>query len=131
LGGSLWSGAILAIGVASVANTLVFALAGALGVALRVSLTPGRPPQPLALGMVVFATAVSALLAAGLLGLLGRLTDRPVRLFQNTSIVLALLSLGAPLLQADGSAATIVLVVMHLVAAAAIVGVLSMVARRA
>ena len=130
-GGSLWWGALLAMGVASISNALVFAMAQALGVALRVSMASGQSPQPLPFALVIFASVVPALLAAGLLALLDRLTDRPVRLFQWISAGLALLSLVPPMLQAEGAAAKLILVIMHLIAAAAIIGVLSRVKRRA
>jgi hypothetical protein len=131
VGGSLWWGAMLAIGIAAVANAVLFTLAGLFGVALDVSLSPGQPPQPLPLGLVVFATVVPALLAAGLLGLLGRLTDRPVRLFQWIAVVVFVVSLAGPLFQAVGATATLILILMHLIAAAVIVGVLSTVMSRA
>jgi hypothetical protein len=130
VGGSLWWGAMLAIGIAAVANAAIFALAGLFGVPLEVSLTPGQPPQPLDLGMVVLATIVPALLAAGLLALLGRLTERPVRLFQWIAVVAFFLSLAGPVFQAVGATATLILMLMHLIAAATIVGVFSMAEHR-
>jgi hypothetical protein len=131
VGGSLWWGAMLAIGIASIANAAIFALAAVSGLALRASLAPGRPPQPLQLGLIVFATVVPTLLPAGLLGLLGRVTDRPVRLFQWIAVVVFVLSLTGPLSQTAGATATVILIIMHVIAASVIVGVLSLVRRRA
>ena len=88
-------------------------------------MTAGQPPQPLSFALVIIASVVPAILAAGLLALLGRLTDRPVRPFQWIATVLAVLSLAPPLLQGEGAATKLILVAMHVVAAVAIVGILS------
>ncbi|MFN8632753.1 MAG: DUF6069 family protein [Chloroflexota bacterium] len=131
VGDSLWWAAMLAIGIASVANALIYALASLFGVELRVALIPGQPPQPLALGLVVFTTVLAALLATGLLAVLLRVTDRPVRTLQWIALVVLVLSLAGPLFQAVGATATLLLILMHLMTAGVVVGVLSTVRRHA
>ncbi len=89
---------------------------------------PGSAPAPLPAGMVIIASAVSALAAAGLLGVLTLLVARPRPIFLLLAALGALLSLGGPLsLAGVGLDTRLALITMHLLAAAIIVGLLSVV----
>lgn len=85
---------------------------------------------PLTIGPIVGASIVPAIGAAVLLAVLGRFVSRPFRIFHIVAAVILLLSLGGPLNLPIGGAEKVVMAVMHVVTAAAIVGILSVLGRK-
>jgi hypothetical protein len=130
--GRLAIAGLLAAVAAAIANLLVFFVAREL---LDISFVipyegSDSTPEPLPAAMVIIASAIPALIAAMLLGLLARWARRSLRIFQAVAVVALLLSLGGPLTLDDVATSTrVALIVMHLVAAALIVGILSMAVR--
>lgn len=121
----LWLAAPAAAGVAVGANILIWLLARALALPLDIQMGgPQSPVVPLTVAPVVIMSAVPALLAAGLLWLLGRFSARPFAIFQIVAVVVLLLSLAGPLSLPVGGVNKLVLGVMHVVAALTIVGTL-------
>ena len=125
----LWVALITALAAAA-ANGLVYLVATAVG-AIPSDFVISGPGTPLTLGMVVGTTVVPAILAAVVFALLGRFTKRPVRNFVVVSAVLLVLSFVTPL-TIPGAPLSMVLALelMHIVAAVAIVGGLTALARR-
>ena len=111
--------------VAAVANGLVYLVASAVG-AIPSDFVISGPETSLTLGMVVATTIAPALLGAVVFALLGRFTRRPVRNFVVLSAVLLVLSFVTPL-TIPGAPFSMVLALelMHVVAAAAVVGLLT------
>jgi hypothetical protein len=126
----LWWAALAAGAAAAVLNLLVFLIAsGPLGIALNV-IMPGSPdPQALSPIAIIMSGIFPALGAAVLLALLNRFIKRPFFVFQIIALVFVLLSLGGVLPMPVAIAIKVVLSLMHFIAAGAIVGVLSVLAR--
>lgn len=123
----LWVGP-LAGAVAAVVNAVIFLLASGLGAIPQDIVVPGQ--GPITLGPVVVSSFVPALLGAGLLALLVRFTRRPVRVFRIVALVALVLSFVTPFSLAGAPAAMVLtLLLMHVAAAAVIVGVLTTLAR--
>lgn len=82
--------------------------------------------------MVAIASVVPAVVGTGILAGMNAAMARPGRLFAGIAVVVSLLSMGGPatLVGADGGT-KVVLALMHVVAAAAIVGALLMRGKRA
>jgi hypothetical protein len=109
--------------------TIVFYIArNIFGLALILPLAPQYETLgPLTIGILAQATIPPAIGAAVLLAILDRFTSRPIRVFQWIAAIFLLVSLGGPLFLPPLETSTrIVLSIMHVVAAGAIVGVLSM-----
>lgn len=123
----LWWVAPLAGAVAAVGNLMVWALGRALAIPLDIPM--GAQTTTLTAGPIIAASFVPALLAAVLLAMLSRLAARPLWVFQLVGGVALLLSLLGPLALPVAGATKAVLLGMHVVAALAIVGVLSKAAR--
>lgn len=116
---------LLAAVLAAIANALVFAIASSLIGAVVVP-----PGEALTLGPVVAASAGGAVGAAAVLGVIGRFSDRPVRVFRGLALVALLLSLlPIPLEGVTGPSAG-ALALMHVVAAAVVVSVLTATPRK-
>ena len=116
--------------VAAVLNAVVYLVASALG-AIPSDVEVGNTGGPLPLGAVVVFSFVPAILAAGLLALLGRWIRRPIRVFVVLAVVVFVLSLYTPFSIPGAPVAMILaLELMHLVAAVVIVGVLTRMGRR-
>ncbi len=115
--GLLFRRGLLAAVLAAVASALVLVVWSSLFGAVVVP-----PDEVLTLGPVVAASAVGA---AVVLGVIGRFSRRPVRVFRVTALVVLLLSLvPIPLQGVDGPSAG-ALVLLHIVVAATVVGVLT------
>ena len=128
-------GRLLAYGVvagvaAAVLNAVVYLVASLLG-AIPLDVEIPNTGGPLPLGAVVVFSFVPALLAAALLGLLGRFTRRPISVFYVVAVVLLLASFVTPF-SIPGVPFTMVvaLELMHVVAAVVIVVVLTRLGRR-
>ena len=123
--GRLLRRGLLAAVLAAVANALVFAIASYLIGAVVVP-----PGEALTLGPVVAASAGGAVGAAAVLGVIGRFSGRPVRVFRGIALVVLLLSLlPIPLEGVTGPSAG-ALALMHVVAAAVVVAVLTATPRK-
>ncbi|HJW76344.1 MAG TPA: DUF6069 family protein, partial [Thermoleophilia bacterium] len=123
----LWWAALVAAVAAFVGDVIVLVIAEDL---LSLSVTVQVPPQyqilgPLDVAGIAWATVPPAIGATILLAILGRFTRRPFLIFQITAAVSLLLSFGGPLSLPVSEAVKIVLGLIHIVAAGAIVGVLS------
>ena len=92
----------------------------------------GQPAAVLTISVILTADIFAAVLATVVFGLLVKFTVSGVRAFQIASVPALLLSFAAPLSLADTDGSTkATLMVMHLVAAAGIVAVLSLLGRPA
>ena len=120
-----------AAALATVVNLVIYAIGKwLLGLPFNIVMQGGAAPSPLPVFMVILMSALPALLAAGVLYGLNRFTRHGLGIFQAVSAVLLLLSLGGPLtLPIDGGTRA-ALASMHFAAAAAIVGVLTVLSRR-
>ena len=126
LGRFLAFGSIAGV-LAAVANAVVYLLASALGAMPNSVLAPGG--APITLFPVVLSSFVPALVAAVLLVVLGRFTRRPFGIFQTVAVVLLVLSLVTPFTIPGAPAGMIAtLLIMHALAAAAIIWVLTILA---
>lgn len=126
----LWVGPLAAV-IAAVANLLVFVIAqNLLGIALMGPAGPGSTEMaPLPAAAVVISSVVPAIGATVLLAVLGKFLVRPIPVFRIISVVLLILSFAGPLSLPVDVAAKLTLSLMHLVAAVAIVGVLTTLGR--
>jgi hypothetical protein len=110
----------LAAVLAAVANALVLVIASSLFGAVVVP-----PGETLTLEPVIAASAIGAVGAVIALGAIGRFSRRPIRVFRVTALVVLLLSLvPIPLQGVEGPSAG-ALALMHVLAAAIVVGVLT------
>ncbi len=124
----LWVTPVAAI-AAFIGVTIVFYIARTIfGLMLILPLAPQyQTLGPLTLGDLAQATVPPAIGAGILLAILNRFTSRPIRVFQWIAAIVLLVSFGGPLFLPPLETSTrIVLSMMHVVAAGAIVGVLSM-----
>ena len=115
--------ALVAGTVAAIANIGLFLLLHALGVDFMIQPNPATPAASMAVPSFVVASFLPALLAGGLLVLLGRFTTKARRAFVVIASAVALLSLAGPAMIGGASAGTrVALMVMHLLTAAVISG---------
>ncbi len=119
----LQTGLVVAIAAALV-NVMVFVLAGDLLGIPFVFPYPGQggPAAPLPITLVIMASVLPAIGAALLLAVLARMTRRSLRSFLIVGLVFLIVSLGAPLSLPVALATKLALSTMHLVAAAIIIG---------
>jgi hypothetical protein len=111
--------------LAAVANTALFLLLSAVGVDFVIQADPSAPAAAIAVPNFVVASFLPALLAGGLLLLLGRFTTKARAVFIIIASVFALLSLGGPASVGGARAGTrVALAVMHLLSAVIITGAL-------
>jgi hypothetical protein len=124
--------ALLAAGAATVANTLVYVAASALGfIPQSVLIATAGGDSPLTVGMVAITSVVGAAGAAIVFAAIGLFARRPVRLFSIVSIMVLVLSFVAPATVPGAPVAMILsMEAMHVVAWAMIVGLLTTLARR-
>ena len=118
--GRLLRRGLLAAVLVAVANTLVLVIASSLFGAVVVP-----PDETLTLGPVVAASAIGAVGAAIVLGIIGRFSRHPIRVFRVTALVVLLLSLVPIPLQGVAGSSAGALTLMHVLAAAIVVGVLT------
>lgn len=120
----LWVGALAATLSASL-NALVLAIASSL---LGPVVIP--PDEAVTIGQVVVASAAGAIGAAVVFGIVGRFTRRPVFVFWGIAVIGLLLSfIPIALAGATGSSAG-TLALMHVVAAATNIGLLTKFGRK-
>ena len=123
------AGAIAAI-VAAVADVVVYSIGRASGVSMVMPYQWGQPPAVLPISIIVSTVLVAAILATITFGLLVKFTLNGVRVFQIVSVPALLVSFAGPLSLAQTAGSTkATLMAMHVVAAAGIVAVLSLLGR--
>ncbi len=118
----LGAGLFVAIG-ATLVNVVVFMLARDL---LDIPFVfpyqgAGSAAAPLPVAFVIVASMLGALAAALLLAVLGRMTRRPLRIFQIVGITFLIVSFGGPLSLPVGLPTKLVLSAMHIMAAVIII----------
>ena len=111
---------LLAGAFAAAVNALVLVIWSSLFGAVVVP-----PDETLTLGPVVAASAIGAIGAAVVFVIIGRFSRRPVRVFRITALVVLLLSLVPIPLQGVAGPSAGALALMHVLAAAIAVGVLT------
>src|SRR5215813_10079029 len=122
--GRLWWASLLAGLAAAGVNAVIYVIESAAGAIPQTVLVPSMN-QPITVVLVILNSFVPAILAGVLLALLNRFTRRPVRLFRIIAAVVLLLSFINPFTIPGAPPAMIIaLALMHVVAAAIIVGVL-------
>lgn len=115
--GRLLRRGLLAAVLATVTNALLLMIASSLFGAVVVP-----PGEALSLGPVVVASAIGAIGAAVVFGVIGRFSRRPIRVFRATALVVLLLSLAAIPLRGVAGPSAGALALMHVLAAAIVVG---------
>lgn len=124
----LWAGP-LAIVLAAAANALVYFVAAQLGAMPQDVLVPGMG-QPVSLSPVIFNSVIGAVGGVIAFAVIARFARRPIRLFRIVAAIVLVLSFVTPFSIPDAPAAMrAVLLLMHVVVAAAVVGVLTTQAR--
>ncbi len=123
---------LLAAIAAAVANSLIYFAASALGFILESVLIPTAGGEsPLTVGMVVITSVIGAVGAVIVFAVIGLFARRPVKLFRIVSIVVLVLSFATPLTIPSAPVSMVLsMEVMHVAAWAAIVGLLTTLARR-
>ncbi len=126
----LGAGLLVAIG-AALANVVMFVLErDFFGVSFAFPYQrAGSVAMPLPVTFVILASGLPAILAALLLAVLGRLAQRPLRIFQSVGVIILLVSFGGPISVPAGLSTKLALGVMHVVAATIIIGGLSILAQ--
>ena len=131
----LWWVGLVAAGAAALGNLIFYFISRGLGVSYLMPVEPGSTElAPLPAGIVIFASIVPAVAATFLYAILGKLVSRPVTVFWIISAIVLLLSMALPFVNLPDtvdSATVFALEVMHVIAAAAIVGVLTTLGRDA
>ena len=128
----LWWVGVVAAGASALGNLLFFLISRGMGVAYMMPATPGSTElAPLAIGVLIFSSVFPAVVATILYAILGKLLSKPVTIFWIISAVVLVLSFAMPFTLPDGvdGPTTISLEVMHVISAAAIVGVLTTLGR--
>ncbi|MEV0316461.1 DUF6069 family protein [Nonomuraea fuscirosea] len=105
---------------AAVAAVAVWVLAVPVG-GIELTVRMGAGPQPVGPVAVVLASLGAGLAGWALLAVLERVTAKAVRIWTITALAVLALSLTGPLGSATGSAATLVLLLMHLVVGSVVV----------
>jgi hypothetical protein len=116
--------------VAAAADVIVYSIGRASGVSMVMPYLWGQAPSVLPISVIVSVDLFAAILGTITFGLLVRFTLNGVRIFQIASVPVLLLTFAGPLtlpLTAESTKAT--LMAMHVVAAASIVLVLSVLGR--
>ncbi len=131
--GRLVPAGLLAAVAVAVANALVYFAASGLGFITQgfvIRMTSGE--MPFTVGLVAITSVVGAVGAAVAFGVIGLFARRPVRLFRIVAAVALVLSFAMPLTIPGASVAMVLsLEVMHVVAWAVIVGLLTTLTHKA
>jgi len=121
----LWQAGVLAAVIAAVLNVILYLLARALGTSFAVEL-PGQGATEVQIVGVIVLTVVPLLVATLVYGLLRRLTRQAFRVFLILAIVVFLILLVPPFTAARDLSTAVALILMHVVAAAAIISTLAL-----
>lgn len=111
---------LFAVMGAAVAAVAVWVLAVPVG-GIELTVWMGAGTQPVGPAAVVLASLAAGLAGWALLAVLERVTAKAGRIWTITALAVLALSLTGPLGSATGSAATLVLLLMHLVVGAVVV----------
>jgi hypothetical protein len=129
----LWWVGLVAAGTAALGNVVFYLISRGLGVSYLMPVEPGSSELAiLPVGVVIFASAVPAVVATILYAILGKFLARPITVFWIISAVVLLLSMALPLVNLPATvdnATVFALEVMHVIAAVATVGVLTTLGR--
>jgi hypothetical protein len=126
--GRLVSAGFLAALVAAAANAVVYLVAAAAGAMPQDIVVNGQ--GPITLPVVATMSAFGAVAGTGVYALVGRFARRPVRVFRVVAAVALVLSFAGPFTIPGAPAAMVAtLLLMHVVAAAVVVGLLTTLAR--
>lgn len=127
----LWRATPVAAVAAALANAIVYGLAEVAGALPNNVLVPtAAGERPLALGEVVFGSAMPIIGAGIVLAILARFTERPLRAFWKIAAVVLLISLGGPFTLPDAPGDMVIaLTFMHVVAAVVGLSVITKLAR--
>ncbi len=110
---------VIAAVAAALVNALLWFIARAVGVSLRVQ-PPGQPETEVALLAVVLLTAVPVLLGAGVYALLRRWSRRPFLIFLVLALLVFALLLVPPFAATERPGTRFLLILMHVVATVAV-----------
>lgn len=124
--GRLMTDGLIGGAIGAVINLVIYAIVINLAGPLMVVPQPGMALQPIPWFMVIVASVVPGLVAGLVLGGLQRLSASGTRIFLIIAGAFTLFSMIGPFVQAEGVVTISTLVVMHLVAAGAIVWALTM-----
>ena len=128
--GRLVPAGALALVLAAAANAVVYLVASSLGAMPQDVDANGQ--GPITLPMVVAMSAVGAVAGTLVYAFVGRFVRRPVRVFRLVSALALVLSFFGPFTIAGAPAAMVgALLLMHTIAAVAVVGLLTTLAARA
>ncbi|MBA2690943.1 MAG: hypothetical protein H0U65_00405 [Rubrobacter sp.] len=134
-GGIAWRrlplAALVAAAAASIANVLVLFAASGAGFITRDVLVPTAGGEsPITTGMVVASSVAGAVAATAVFAGIGLFARRPMRIFRIVSVAALALSFAMPLTLAAPVPMILSLEAMHIVAWAAVVGILTTLPRR-
>jgi hypothetical protein len=123
----LWWAGLLAALVAAVANLVILVVArNLLDIPVMAPAMPASAEMaPLSAIAIIIASVIPAIGATILLAVLGKFLEYPIRVFWIISVVFLLISFTSPLNLPVDIASKVTLSLMHLIAAVAIVGVLT------
>jgi len=128
--GKIWWVTLVAAGVAAVINAIIFIIGDALGAFPKTVLLPSNN-EPLSLGAVIFISIVGVIAGGIVFAVIGRFSRRPIRLFTIVALVFLVLSFSSPFSIPNAPAGYIIaLLLMHVVAGLATIGLLTTLARR-
>jgi hypothetical protein len=116
----LWQAGLLAAVIAAVLNVAVYLAARALGISFLVE-PPNQDPTEVQVAGVIILTVVPLLIATLLYGALRRLTRQAFRVFLILAVVVFLLLLFPPFASARDFSTAVALILMHVIAAAAVI----------
>jgi hypothetical protein len=120
----LWWVALVAAAAAAAVNAVIYFIASALGAFPPTLMTPAG--QPLTVVPVIFSSVVGVIGGSIVYAILGRFLKRPVAIFRIVALVVLVLSFAQPLIIAGASALDIVVLeIMHVVAGAFAIGLLT------
>jgi len=123
--GGIVKGAAIGAAAGGVGNALLFIIAGAVGVPMVAEFARGQPAAALALGQVIGASFVPAIVAALFALLLNKLSSRPSRILVGVALVFGLFSMMGPAtIPGAGTGLRVILALMHVVAGVAIIAVM-------
>lgn len=115
--------------LAATANSTIFLIAEATGAITRDFVIP-TSNQPFSVGLVASLSFAGVLIGSGILAGLGRFTRRPITIFRIVALGFLVLYAAAPLALSAPLSLVLTLELMHLVAGAIAIGMLTRLAQR-
>jgi len=123
--GSVLKAVLIGGVVAAVANSILWVLASVLNIPLIVMSGPpgtAAPPGPLPLALVIIVSLLPAVIGGLLYFVLNKVSVKGSMIFLIIAVVVLFLSFLSPFAQPMGIVGQLVLVLMHIIAAATITG---------